>query len=94
MHNPFCEIITMTYNYSCTIVVLSEADRKEQAMAYKIIVEVPLPTHRMDDEYTLEEYDGVIYASKEAAERAIRKAVRLHYIKRSSYAHIEEVEDE
>lgn len=61
-------------------------------MAYKIWVEVPLPTHRMDDEYTLEEYDGVIYPSKEAAEKVVKKAVRLHHIKQSICAHIEEVE--
>lgn len=59
-------------------------------MAYMIMIELPIPGALA--EYTLEEYDGVVYPVKEMCEREIDRAVRSGYLVNRSDAIIKEVE--
>lgn len=60
-------------------------------MGYMIMVESPIPGALGD--YTIEEYDGVIYPVREMCEREIDRAVRCGYLVKRNDAIIKEVEE-
>lgn len=60
-------------------------------MGYMIMVELPIPG--APGEYTLEEYDGVIYPVREMCDCEIDRGVRSGYLVKRNDAIITEVEE-